>query len=149
MLILRSIFQSDRSIFNGCRWKRLFFFSDDKTTRGCIAPVGVDTGIFGRKLQCASLSSRHPCRSSDEETKRARCRIRHHRTARCGGGAVITAVSSHIHQLSMTRRHESAAPGHSLRDGKRRRRRRRRIAHYIIRARLSRIRAMLDISIWR
>lgn len=28
-------------------------------------------------------------------------------------GAVITAVSSRIHQLSMTRRHESAAPGHS------------------------------------
>lgn len=49
-------------------------------------------------------------------------------------GAVITAVSSRIHQLSMTRRHESAAPGHSLRDGKRQRRRRRRIAHYIIRA---------------
>lgn len=104
----------------------LFFFRVIKGTRVYLGRVREFSTQLRRKL-CASLSSRHPALPSESARFRTASSDRAVRR-----GAVITAVSSRIHQLSMTRRHESAAPGHSLRDGKRRRCRR--IAHYIIRA---------------
>lgn len=96
-----------------------FFFRVIKL-RGCIVPVG-GTGIFSaesrRKLQYASLSRHPPCRPRHRAPRRAdeaRERFRMRRIVGPRGAAeaaVITAVSSRIHQLSMTRRHESAAPG--------------------------------------
>lgn len=111
----------------------LFFFPGDKRDEGVPRPgTGIFDAVAPQVMRIAVVSTTGP--TIREETKRTRFRTRHHRTSdrAVRRGAVITAVSSRIHQLSMTRRHESAAPGHSLRDGKRCRRRR--IAHYIIHA---------------